>query len=503
MPTTKPYDDVAWAISTQIWEDWPELLRTDGDIYNDIGIILSEEFGNLEWTLFEYLQTGGFNTCFKMEFTNNSAAVIRFPIPGAVMFPEEKVRNEVSIMCFLSDKSSERVRIPVPSIWRMEQTTQTPSALGPFIIMSYIDHKKSMADLLEAPGFKGCRFLALNPDLGRLRLEHLYAKLAKVVLSLSTFSFARIGSITKTNDASWEALDRPLSYSMNEIVQLGTVSRSDLPTTTYDKSSSYFEALAELHILHLKSQRNEANIKSDVETSTLADDFRRRFVARFLFRKLVYDREQRKDWIAHDDGPFPIWCDDFRPENVLLDETEDIAGVVDWEYTYTAPVEFVHAPPWWLLLIKPEDWPDGLDDWCIKYEKSLEIFLAAMRKCEDDAIQGNLLTEDQRLSSRMQKSWLSGNFWIMYAARSNFAFDAIYWEKIDQRFFEPILTQEVGIRDVWRKRLSLLQPEERQLMEEYVDQKLKDGGTERLAWEPGEYTKAWIEKLKDKRGSSR
>ncbi|KAI9045958.1 Aminoglycoside phosphotransferase [Aspergillus affinis] len=98
MPPCKSYDDVAWAISTQLWEDWPELLRTDGDIYNDIGVILSEEFNDLEWTLFEFLNTGGFNTCFQMKFPNNYGAVIRFPIPGAVMFPEEKVRNEVSIM---------------------------------------------------------------------------------------------------------------------------------------------------------------------------------------------------------------------------------------------------------------------------------------------------------------------------------------------------------------------------------------------------------------------
>lgn len=61
MRKCKPYDDVAWAVSTQIWEDWPELLRTNGDIYNDIGIILSEEFSDLEWAVFEFLNTGGFN----------------------------------------------------------------------------------------------------------------------------------------------------------------------------------------------------------------------------------------------------------------------------------------------------------------------------------------------------------------------------------------------------------------------------------------------------------
>ncbi|KAJ5969627.1 hypothetical protein N7501_005875 [Penicillium viridicatum] len=114
MPICKPYDDVAWAISTQIWEDWPELLRTDGDIYNDIGIFLSEEFSDLGWVLFEFLSTGGVNTCFKMKFTNNCSAIIRFPLPGAVMFPEEKIRNEVSIMQFLLEKSP----ISVSSIFR-------------------------------------------------------------------------------------------------------------------------------------------------------------------------------------------------------------------------------------------------------------------------------------------------------------------------------------------------------------------------------------------------
>ncbi|KAJ5135057.1 uncharacterized protein N7515_004335 [Penicillium bovifimosum] len=85
MPICKPYDDVAWAISTQIWKDWPKLLGTDADIYNDIGVILSKEFSDLKCALFDYLGTGSFNTCFQMMFTNDCAAVIRFPVPGAVM----------------------------------------------------------------------------------------------------------------------------------------------------------------------------------------------------------------------------------------------------------------------------------------------------------------------------------------------------------------------------------------------------------------------------------
>lgn len=496
MSPCKSYDDVAWAISSQIWEDWPKLLRTDADIYNDIGVILSEEFSNLECVLFDFLTTGGFNTCFKMTFIDNSSAIIRFPLPGAIMLPEEKVRNEVSIMRFLLDQTSDKIPIPVPSVFRWAETKESPSELGPFIIMNYIPHKGSMGDLLEAPGRQVGQRLVLNPDLEPARLEALYGKLASIVLSLSTLFTNRIGSLHKNEDSTWEVLHRPLSYSMNEIVQLGTLPRSKLPTTTYDKASLYFEALAELHILHLASQRNEADILEDIPDDILADDFRRKFVARFLFRKLVRDKEQRKQWLSHENGPFPVWCDDFRPENVLVDEAENIVGVVDWEFTYTAPAEFTHAPPWWLLLRKPEDWPEGLDDWCAEYEKSLQRFLEAMRKCEDEAIQNKRLVEGQRISSRMRDSWKSGDFWIMYAARNNFAFDAIYWKKIDRRFFGGNTCEDGDISGVWRERIHLLEPEEMEFMEECVDLKLKERNAGLFAWDPNEYTVGWIKRMK-------
>lgn len=358
---------------------------------------------------------------------------------------------------------------------------------------------QSVGDLLEMPGRQPGQPPVLNPDLKPARLEALYGELARIVLSLSTLSLSRIGSLAKNDVSTWEVLHRPLSYSMNEIVQLGTLPRSKLPTTTYENASSYFEALVELSLLHLRSQRNEADIPADADANVVADDFRRKFVTRFLFRKLVRDHEQRKQWIFHDDGPFPVWCDDFRAENVLVDEVGCIAGVVDWEFTYTGPVEFSHAPPWWLLLKKPEDWREGLDNWCAEYEKALQTFLVAMRKCEDEAIQENLLVEGQRLSSRMRDSWQSGDFWIMYAARNNFAFDAIYWKKIDQRFFGPTTCEDGNSCDIWRKRLHLLEPREKELMEEYVNLKLKDRNTWRLAWDPDEYTVGWIERLRTER----
>ncbi|KAJ5216833.1 hypothetical protein N7468_009841 [Penicillium chermesinum] len=200
--------------------------------------------------------------------------------------------------------------------------------------------------------------------------------------------------------------------------------------------------------------------------------------------------------MSHENGLFPVWCDDFRPQNILINKDERVAGVVGWEFTYTAPVEVTRTPPWWLLLEKPEYWTQGLDDWCAQHEKRLPVILQAIMKCEEEACQtGNgQLQESQRLSSQMRRSWESADFWIMYAARNNFAFDAIYWNKIDQRFFGSSGSDN-NICDVW-KRLGLLEPEESEVMEKYSSLKLQENKTRVLSWGPDEYTAEYMAKMK-------
>ncbi|KAF7716911.1 Uncharacterized protein PECH_000697 [Penicillium ucsense] len=484
-----PFDDAAWEESDQIEDLWLNLLF-DEDIYNEIGIFLAENHCPRQWANFKFLKCGGLNASFLMTFTDTDTggAVLRLPLPGVHMFPEEKVRNEASIMQFITERTSQTMPIPIPIVTRWGERNESPSNLGPFIIMGYIDHERSISDLLETPGPQSKQRPALNPDISTTKLKALYRELANIVFSLSKLSANRIGSLKQTGKSAWEAVYRPLSISMNEIVRLGTLPRSKLPTAVYDRASLYFEALAELHISHLKHQRNNA-----VDS---ADDCRRKFVARFLFRKLVRDRELRDKWLSHEHGPFPVWCDDFRPHNVIVDKAKKVVGVVDWEFTYTAPVEFTHAPPWWLLLEKPEYWTKGLDDWCAQYEKRLQIFLQAMMDCEEHAYltRNERLEESQRLSSRMRHSWESGDFWIMYAARNNFAFDSIYWNKIDQRFFGSSQSDD-NVCEAWKKRLHLLEPEEQEIMDKYVELKLQENETRLLAWDPDQYTLDYMTKM--------
>jgi hypothetical protein len=102
-----------------------------------------------------------------------------------------------------------------------------------------------------------------------------------------------------------------------------------------------------------------------------------------------------------------------------------VAGI-DWEFTYSATVEFSHAPCWWLLIEQPEYWPDGIDEWVMAYEPRLQTLLTALREREDALILAGRLEDRRRLSGHMQKSWDSGDFWVTYAARKGFAFDVVF-----------------------------------------------------------------------------
>lgn len=132
----------------------------------------------------------------------------------------------------------------------------------------------------------------------------------------------------------------------------------------------------------------------------------------------------------------------------------------------------------------------------------MQTFLKALADREDESISRGQLQEDERLSNPMRESWECGDFWIVYAARCNFAFDAIYWQKIDQRFFGPTTCSDYD--DAWKERLDLLSDQDKSDMEELVARKLEEMETRVLAWEPDDYTMEHIdikEKHAEKQGT--
>lgn len=113
---------------TDIYDSWSYILYGE-DAYNDIGVFLSKHYRPREHQDFVPFKTGGFNTSLRMTFTDNFGVITRFPLPGAIMFPEEKIRNEVSTMRFLLDKTkdSDKIPIPVPNVSHWGPKKESPS----------------------------------------------------------------------------------------------------------------------------------------------------------------------------------------------------------------------------------------------------------------------------------------------------------------------------------------------------------------------------------------
>lgn len=463
-----PFDDVAWEQSEDIADNWVDEILTKESTLRAIGHFIVKHRRGVPVELCDP-RAGYYNLIFRMKFEDGGSAIIRFPKPGTVMFPEEKVRNEVAAIRYIQEHTS----IPVPFILHWGTREESPLGLGPFIIMEYIEHKMNLSKALNMPELGVQDRPRLDPNIDDKNLETLYEQFADILLQLHRISFPRIGSLEQLDDFTYEVTRRPLSLHMNELVRVGTLPRSKLPANTFESSSSFLITLAELQMEHLKHQRNDA------VDSTI--DCRRKYIARKLFRRLV-DERQLNTPATHDNGPFKLWCDDLRPANVLLNADLQIVGVIDWEFTYAAPAEFSHAPPWWLLLEQPEYWPDGIEAWTEVYEYRLGTFLKVMVKREESLIYTGRLTENQRLSGPMRKSWQSGDFWVSYAAQKNFAFDSIYWQKIDERFFGSA----VAVENAWEKRLGLFDDVEKMAMEQLVQRKMADMEERVLAWEPNE-----------------
>ncbi|ATY63204.1 phosphotransferase family [Cordyceps militaris] len=465
-------DDVAWEESERVERVWRHSLFEESTL-RAIGHFVAKHRQGVPTELCEP-KAGGFNALFRMKFMDGGSAVIRFTKPGATMFPEEKIKQEVATMRFIQDNTT----IPVPFVHHWGTREESPLNIGPFIIMEYVNHAMDMIDALNTPGLTRDDRPILNPDVDKALLESLYGQMAKILLQLSKLEFPLIGALEETEEWKWDVTRRPLSLPMNELVRIGTFPQSKLPTTVFRSSSEYLESLATLHMDHLAAQRNDV-------VSSRADG-EKKYIARHLFRKLA--GEKRLLPATHDSGPFKLWCDDLRPSNMLLDRNYQIVAVIDWEFSYAAPSEFSFAPPWWLLLEQPEEWRAGLDSWTAAYNERLPVFLAAMAAEEDACMAAGRLTEDQRLSGRMGASWASGEFWTVYAARKGFAFDCVYWKELDARFFGALEGGPDDAGDAWRRRLGLLDEKTRAAMDSFVERKMAETQTRVLAWDPDEHT---------------
>ncbi|KAK3295839.1 uncharacterized protein B0H64DRAFT_156204 [Chaetomium fimeti] len=443
---------------------------------------------------------GSFNLSFHIGFGEGRPGVLmRFAKPGHTFsaWRDEKVTNEVRVIEYLREHTT----IPLPHVRCWGLADESPAQLGPFIIMDFVEGVR-LSTFLKEPNEDDEADLILNPTIEEATLDTIYDQLADYILQLSRLKFSSIGAISKDADSNtWSVTGRPLTFNMNELATNTGYPADQFPDGPFTRASDYFHAIADQHTLHLRTQRNLS--KSDGEA-----DARRRFIARHQFRQLIPK-------YCVDDGDttndsFGLFCDDMQPANMLIEpHTLRITALLDFEFTNSAPAQFAHDPPWWLLLRGPDMWLDNhggrLDEFLARYVPRMEQFLRALERAEDKAgvkADGDVTSTATatatatgdgdgvvdshhhhhrlRLSARMRESWETGRFWFNYAARTSLDMDDIYWVALHHHEADGddgIASLDAGTRAEMEELVSL-KMEQRRAYNEAYDIRFPEEGSE-------------------------
>ena len=467
-------DYLAWDKNDEAWEISQKRLRRKNTCELAASIV-AQKFGR-KATFRPPLFIGGYNILYRVQVEGTASDVcVRLPCPDWVQFPIEKAVQEGATARFVR----QHTKVPVPKIFHYGGT----SDLGPFMILQHVENNGLMSGRLKTRNPDPDVTSVLDPRISDSLLSKYYGKAAHCLLEISRLSFNRIGSLSENEDNTFAITGRPLSKNMNDMLRLANIPRSVLPPEgkIYGSTDEWYAALAEMHMAQLVFQHNDL--------VTTEDDCRNKYVARQLFRRLARDRQlsafgfaddcwspQSKSWASRlSSAPsnldsFRLWADDFRPGNILVDDSDDVVAVIDWELAYAGPTQFMLDCPWWLLLEVPESWKPDIDDWTKVYDKRLQTWLSAMEKAENDI---GTVSLPFCLSVYMRESWETGRFWLNYAARNSWAFDTVFWKYLNEKFF-GVRQKTVNENDLWQTRINLLNEEEVAAVEPFVEWKMED-----------------------------
>ncbi|KAM3484367.1 hypothetical protein MY8738_002219 [Beauveria namnaoensis] len=245
-------DDLAWENSDKEVESWERSLH-NAETYRAVArLILRYRPGEAK-ELHTPIQ-GGYNIAFRLQFKDGSSALMRIPRKGIVRFPEEKISYEVATMRYVAANTT----IPVPRIYHHGTGAENPTGLGPFIIMDYIDHERTMSDALKDPLLTHDEPHSLDDNISEPKLRFLYGQMANILLQLSTLSFTQIGSLVQDKNGLNSTSGRPLIQNMNSLVEFAGVPPKLLPSQPFTTSKQWYSAMADMHMLQITLQRNDA-----------------------------------------------------------------------------------------------------------------------------------------------------------------------------------------------------------------------------------------------------
>lgn len=289
---------------------------------------------HLSCTLLDHFTWGQSFVVFELLFADGSSWIIRFGMrPMDAYFNtaaqlERKILNEVAALHLVR----QRTTIPVPEIIAYHAYPSPSNPFGPdfpaFVLMTAITGMtiEDCGITIHELGTGSASATGDGPDpLGgdeskRPILQQYLRDIADIHVQLSRITFDRIGSFKI--DARGEVSVGP---------------GADFGLGPFSSAKEYFAIQAEAY----EKLAMAAGLDDEAEEGETADaaQLKRRFVAslwRRAMMPLVDERDER--------GPFPMRHGDLHSDNILVDETGHIVGVLDWDCAGTVPWEAFAVP---------------------------------------------------------------------------------------------------------------------------------------------------------------
>lgn len=228
----------------------------------------------------------------------------------------------------------------------------------------------------------------------------------------------------------------------------------------------YFTHVANNDWRHLRNQLNSVDDEDDARKKYLHWSVLESLIPRFVIPR-------------HDKGPFKLICDDFGPANMIVNNAQDleIVSVIDWEWSYTGPLQLFWSPPRWLLMQSPNTWSES-DERLTEYNRYLDMYLRILED-EEDAYHCEGVFPEDRPSALMRQCRTNGRMW----------FHHIIWEGFNGPTHVPFEQLRTAIPD-FDELIATVPTKE---VDAFVETKMRDLEKYRLKLAE---KRAWYQRLK-------
>lgn len=271
---------------------------------------------------------GAYNVIYQVDFSDGLSWVVRVPLIAWNAFRARTMHHDMVALRYILDHTS----LPIPKVHAYDCGTENILE-HPYIIMDYV-HGTRLIDVWNEPSWW----------TGERSKQRTLRSIARHMVELSTLEFDKIGCLDIAPDGSYKIV--PFLSPFIEDLEVEPPEGGFGP---FDTTYAYLLGLL------------DARLRERPYGDTPAYKMLRLFIGSLPDMR-------------YDSAPFTLSLPDFDSQNIIVDDSGDVAAFVDWDWVSTQPRQLgALTYPAWLTI----DWDpfayDSHKDHVAQYDSQAEL----------------------------------------------------------------------------------------------------------------------------------